>query len=311
MKILAIIVTYNATKWVDKCLESLINSSLAPQILVIDNLSNDGTMQYIKRHYPDIETIETGTNLGFGKANNIGLRKVLEENYDFAFLLNQDAWIENNTIEVLAERYSHNKNFEILCPLQLNGKGNKLDCLFYKYTLSECTDFIFNAATSTLNQRELYEVSFANAACWLVSKRVIETIGGFDPLFPHYGEDEDYVRRLRTNGYKIGICPNVRVFHDREYREDEFSFNKGVNNSFVRVLNLIKRKDPKKGSTSLVKELLKRVYIQTIKMMFFKDKLYYLSDIISIFKAASKYRTAVNHRKMESNKGAHYITKIH
>ncbi len=80
-KILTIIVSYNFEPWIHKCLPSLLDSSYPTDILVVDNNSGDNTTQIIKETYPTIRLIESSENLGFGKANNIGLDIVLKEEY--------------------------------------------------------------------------------------------------------------------------------------------------------------------------------------------------------------------------------------
>ncbi|MBO6238114.1 MAG: glycosyltransferase family 2 protein, partial [Bacteroidales bacterium] len=97
--ILVVIVTFNARKWVRKCLKSLEKSTLPADVLVVDNGSADGTLERIRAEFPGTRIIETGENLGFGAANNIGLRIALDEGYQFAYLLNQDAWLEKDTLE--------------------------------------------------------------------------------------------------------------------------------------------------------------------------------------------------------------------
>ncbi len=77
MKIKAIIVTYNGLKWIDKCFSSLYKSETPLEIITIDNGSVDGSIDKIKKNFPQVEIIENGKNLGFGKANNIGLSMAL------------------------------------------------------------------------------------------------------------------------------------------------------------------------------------------------------------------------------------------
>ena len=69
-----IIVTFNGIQWIEKCLNSVFQSSIKSIPIVIDNGSSDGTVSFIKQNYQDAIVIETGQNLGFGKANNIGIQ---------------------------------------------------------------------------------------------------------------------------------------------------------------------------------------------------------------------------------------------
>ena len=96
-----VIVTYNAMPWVDRCLESALNGTKSAEIVVVDNVSKDNTVEYIKANYPQVHLFPQTENLGFGAANNLGIRYALEQGADFVYLLNEDAWIEKNTLEIL------------------------------------------------------------------------------------------------------------------------------------------------------------------------------------------------------------------
>lgn len=61
----------------------------------------------------------------------------------------------------------------------------------------------------------IYEVSFVMAAHWLITRRCLETVGGFSPSFPHYGEDDNYLQRVNFWGLKVGIVPEAKAVHDR------------------------------------------------------------------------------------------------
>ena len=98
-KTLTIIITFNAMPWIDKCIGSLLASNHTTDIHIYDNGSIDGTVDYIKTAYPTTFIKNTGKNLGFGKANNLGLKFAIKENYNFVFLLNQDAWIEPDALD--------------------------------------------------------------------------------------------------------------------------------------------------------------------------------------------------------------------
>ena len=117
--VLVIVVTYNAMKWAERCLSSLRNSSVSCDVMVIDNNSTDGTQNFIHTHFPEVELIENKKNLGFGQANNIGLQRVLDENYEYAYLLNQDAWVMPDTLEKLIDISKTHPEYGVLSPMQL------------------------------------------------------------------------------------------------------------------------------------------------------------------------------------------------
>ncbi len=215
MKILTIIVSYNFEKWISRCLNSLQASSHPTDIIVIDNCSKDRTVEIIKKEYPRVRLIANKANLGFGRANNIGMQIALKEGYDAVFLLNQDAWIGNDTLAALAEQSMRHPEFGILSPVHLNGSESELDKGFASYAQLASTK---DLTTS----QEPIACPFINAAFWFIPVSTLHKVGGFSPLFYHYGEDKDYVNRLHFHQYKIGYLPTVYGCHDREFRKVSF-----------------------------------------------------------------------------------------
>ena len=217
MRVFVVIVTFNGQKWINKCLTSLQNSSMHVDVIVVDNNSTDDTINIVSK-YRDATLIQLDENIGFGNANNCGIKRALKIGADFIFLLNQDAWIKNNTIEELVGvALQSDASFGIYSPIHLNGKGNKLDFRFENYlTPKSCKGFLSDLVLTNL--KDVYQCTFINAAAWLVKKEVFQKVGGFDPLFFLYGEDTNYLSRLKSHGFKLALVPNTFIHHDREDR---------------------------------------------------------------------------------------------
>lgn len=212
MRVLVIIVTYNFERWIDRCLGSLRESAHPADTVLIDNCSSDRTTQLVEQHYPEVRLIKNKENLGFGRANNIGMEIALREGYDAVFLLNQDAWIDPQTIGTLTQLCQEYPTYGILSPVHLTGNGDKPEQGFGTYTgIRQLSDLDREAP--------VVQASFINAAFWMIPVAVLHTVGGFSPLFYHYGEDKDYVNRLRHHGYLVGYSPAVFGCHDRENRK--------------------------------------------------------------------------------------------
>lgn len=209
--ILVIIVTFNALKWIQRCLRSVEQSSLPADVVLIDNGSTDGTLPLVRTDFPGTRIIETGENLGFGAANNIGLHIALDEGYGFAYLLNQDAWLQRDTLEKLVA--AHRPEWGILSPMQLDAHKRR-DRHFDK----KCGKYIDAIRGGYRNGTEVVEVPFVMAAHWLLSRRAIETVGGFSPAFRHYGEDDNWIDRLHWHGLHCGVVPAASAVHDRSRR---------------------------------------------------------------------------------------------
>lgn len=214
MKIAVIIITYNAKQWIEKCIAPLAKPSVSNSVYIIDNGSIDGTQEIIQKYFPEFVFHQSQTNLGFGKANNLGLSMALKDGADYFLLLNQDAFLSWDNISSLADILSHNKNYGILSPLQLFDKMN-VDYLHYKNLLVGDTGY-FNDLIVNNKIKDLYEIYYTNAAICMISKECLKEVGGFDPLFPHYGEDSEYAKRLSFFKFKFGLCPNIKGYHYRK-----------------------------------------------------------------------------------------------
>ena len=213
MKIFTIIVTYNGMKWIDKCLLSIVNQS---NVVVVDNLSSDNTVSYIRHNFPTVTILPQTSNLGFGGANNIGINYALNNLADAVFLLNQDAFAQPNCVNNLVVAYQNNTNYGILSPIHLNGDGSAVDYSFLKVTSPYYASNLISDLIVRHFSKDVYEINFVNAAAWFIPKEVFYSVGGFDPLFFLYGEDDNYCQRILFHGYKIGIIPNATVYHDSE-----------------------------------------------------------------------------------------------
>jgi GT2 family glycosyltransferase len=214
-KIIAIIVTYNGAEILPKCLDSLTASNFKVDIAVIDNNSKD-TSALLCQNRTNIRLFKQTSNLGFGRANNIILRLAIKEGYSHALLINQDAWVEPDTITKLIDAIRKSPNYGILSPLHLDPNNESLDPNFLKNVRRCSSDrFLTDASMSNLASSNVYQIEFIPAAIWLISIEIIKRIGIFDPIFPHYGEDNDLCHRLNHHGFKVGIVPSSKAYHAR------------------------------------------------------------------------------------------------
>ena len=204
-KIAVVIVTFNGEIWIKKNLISLFKSNYPIDIIIVDNASTDETINIIQE-FSAVELIQNKNNLGFGKANNIGIDLALKKGADAIFLLNQDTWIFENTISNLAEVLFENSNLGIVSPLHFSAEESILDENFNTY---------YNRFNKEEDSESLRIVPFVNAAAWLVSKECLSKTGYFDPIFNHYGEDRNYCERVKYHGFKIGVAKKAAICHDR------------------------------------------------------------------------------------------------
>lgn len=225
MKIIAIVVTYNGMPWLDRCFGSLCAEPGNLRVVAVDNGSTDGTAETIAARYPAVELVRAGKNLGFGQANNVGLRMALDAGPDHAaFLLNQDAWVLPGTIQRLAEAAQASPQFGVLSPVHLSSDGSALDRRFSDFIIPALCPGLYSDLSLGRTQALPYTAAFVNAAAWLVTREALTTVGGFSPSFFHYSEDRNYAARLHYHGLQLGVVADAWIHHDRSQRAESIHF---------------------------------------------------------------------------------------
>jgi len=247
-KVLVIIVSHNGMNWLERCLSSVATRD----VYVLDNDSTDGSADYIQAHFPQVHLVRSADNLGFTGGNNLGFDYALAHNYEYVYLLNQDAWLEEGALETLVAAAEDHPDFAVLSPLQLQADGIQFDPQFGKLFRSGAK-MPPNAPALSLNRRDkapagarpgrvfadrrirkgekaagvyegaappVFSVSRIMAAHWLVPVEALRKIGPFGELFPYYGQDDDWCHRAHYHGWKVGVVPEARAVHDRAQRQE-------------------------------------------------------------------------------------------
>lgn len=300
-KVLTVIVSYNFMPWIDRCLSSLKDSSFPTDVFVIDNGSSDDTINHLNVHYQWVKTHYSSCNLGFGQANNLGFLYALENNYDYVFLLNQDAWVEKESVKTLVDFANQADNFGIFSPLHLKGDYTGLDVMFSNYVSSVIgKDTPINYPSLEISG--LQRVGFVNAAAWFIPKRVLQDVGGFDPLFFHYGEDRDFFNRVVFHGWDVGVVFDTSICHDRQAITKEKKVSRLTNYGVARASNL------NKPFMSIWTYSLLYLFIGSIYSLLrgrlSKAKKFF-SEASTLLYSTSKI---LQSRKRNSTRGPHYIT---
>lgn len=213
----AIVVTYNGEKVIEKCLNSLKNSNFPVSVVIIDNASTDSTVEIVKQNFKEMTLMQSRKNLGFGRANNIGLKWALENDADFVFLINQDAWVKPETIGVVISVSQSNPEYGILSPVHMDETGDRLDLNFSASAGEFSCPYFFSDLFAGKDLKAVYEVDSVNATSWFITRECLNKVGGFDPVFFMYGEDGNFVMRTKYHGFKIGIVPGVTITHARAH----------------------------------------------------------------------------------------------
>lgn len=206
-RLLVVVVCYNGMRWLERCLDSVESSSVKADLFVFDNGSSDGSADFVSGRYPLACLKRSSENLGFARANDIGLRYALSHGYDFVYLLNQDAWVLPETFERLMGAFGTGR-WGIVSPMQMRADMTNPDKRFRRHYHGPMEP-----------SGEVLPVRFMMAAHWMLSVECVRKTGLFSPAFNHYGEDNNYCDRVRYHGFGVGVLPSAVAVHDRQARK--------------------------------------------------------------------------------------------
>lgn len=216
-KTFIILVNYNNHCDTIKCLTSISESGYAKNVIVVDNNSTTPGVDDLKIQFPDTILIKNIENVGFGRANNIGIDWALENtDCEYIFILNNDTTINNSTIPTL-ESALHNHPETVMTtprillmenPNLLWYGGGDIDWL----RGSGRAPGILGPADTPLAM-EPRNVNFASGCAMLIKRSLLEKIGGFDHRFFMYEEDVEFCLRITRSGGKIRYEPSAWIKH--------------------------------------------------------------------------------------------------
>ncbi len=199
-----IIVNYNGKHHLEKCLESLMNVDYEKyEVILVDNNSNDDSLEFVKNVYPSVIIIKLDKNYGFAEPNNIGA-KIAKG--DFLLFLNNDTKVNPNFIQEMVGVINQDPKIAICQSLLLKPNGEV-------ESSGDFIDTIGRAYMSKEKVTEVKEILGARGACMMVRKNIFWELGGFDKNFFASFEDIDLSWRAWIWGYKIVLVPNSIVYH--------------------------------------------------------------------------------------------------
>lgn len=211
-----IVVTYNSRADIDACLTSLRTHSPHAEIIVVDNLSTDGTLDHVRRSYPAVTAVMAGRNGGYGAGNNIGARLATGE---YLVILNPDTQVEAGWLDPLLRVLRDCPEVGLVTPtILLEGDGEKVNACgndVHLTGLAFCAGL--NGVAPPLSERPR-TVAAVSGAAFAVRREVWERLGGFDEQFFMYLEDTDLSLRARRLGYDIMHVPASRIRHHYSVR---------------------------------------------------------------------------------------------
>ncbi len=209
-KVSILVVNYNQDLLLQKCLDSIQKQSY-PNIetIVLDNASTDTSVKTVKNNYPEVNLIESEKNLYFAEGNNLAYEKSKGE---FIFLLNNDAYIENDTVEKLVDYLDKNEDVGIIQNKLVHAQNpKKVDSAGSMFSIFGF--LIHRSHNQESKDIEPTEIFSGKGASLFMRRELIEEIGLFDPDYKMYFEDTDLCWRTWLAGKKVVYFPNTTTYH--------------------------------------------------------------------------------------------------
>lgn len=216
-----VILNWNGREDTLECLSSLQAVDYPRHmIIVVDNGSTDGAADAIADQFPEVVVIINARNLGFAEGCNVGIRRALDENASFVYLLNNDTRVDPHFLRPLLNCFESDRRIGIVCSVNYlydqpdtpwfgappTGMHRLIRTMLHKEdTLRLIPDFS--------SQKEYHELIYVPGSSIMLSRALIEHIGLFDDRFFAVYEDTDLCFRAIQNGYRIYLLTTSKVWH--------------------------------------------------------------------------------------------------
>jgi GT2 family glycosyltransferase len=211
-----IIVNYNGKRFLRDCLASLRQQTVKPfDILLVDNGSSDGSADYAAQTFPEIRTLALPENLGFCKANNLGIRDALSRGCEYVLLLNNDTIAAPDFLEHMFAAADDDQAIAAVCPKIFF--AHRPHVLWYAgadFNLWMCRSRYMGAGKQDASRFDSRRsITQATGCAMLVRASAIQRAGVLDERFWAYVEDLDWTIRFRRQGYRIIYEPRACLWH--------------------------------------------------------------------------------------------------
>ena len=220
-----VIVNWNTRDLLLKCIESLKikTQQTKIEIIVSDNNSSDDSAEAVKKHYPDVTVLRNASNLGFAKANNVGIRFAKGK---YICLVNSDIELVDDVVDKLYQYIETHNNIGAIGPQTVNAdmsiRKNCREFPTLKNAFNEALflDKIFPGikffrarSMNWYSHNETRQVEVLSGCFLMVRKKVIEKIGMLDDRFFIYGEDVDWCKRISLAGWERVFYTDTKAIH--------------------------------------------------------------------------------------------------
>ena len=248
MKLSVVILNYKTPYFLRLCLESVqrATANLESEIIVIDNNSEDESVDLVKTHFPEVLLIENKKNIGFSKANNLGVKQAKGE---FICILNPDMVLPENCFETLLTFSNSKIDLGSVGIRLIDGTGaylpeSKRNVPNIEVAFQKLTGDTSKYYANQLAQDEIGEVPVLVGAFLFMRKRVFESVKGFDEDYFMYGEDIDLSYKLTKNGFKNYYYGQLTALH---FKGESTVKNRKYHRRFYKAMQIFQKKHFSRG----------------------------------------------------------------
>ena len=222
MKLGIVIVTYNSEKHLPRLLDSIVIQKYRDLIVyIVDNNSNDNSLNIIQKYQSGLSLciINTKTNNGFARGNNIGIQKAMDDGCEVIFILNPDMQLEERCIDILINKLLHDEDIGVIGPIVLFGDNPEKIVQVYGVNANFRTQKKVDRFCNRLLTNEIPPENFIDmvlGGAMMIRSSVLKITGLFEEDYFMYNDEIDIAYRVKKAGFKT-ICMRdaiVRHFHD-------------------------------------------------------------------------------------------------
>ena len=211
-----VIPTYNRADDLMDCLASLLNAGIRHNhIIIVDNSSQDATIEKVQHNYPDVKLLPLNENRGATGASNVGFELALQNNAEFILRLDSDTVVDPNFAKPLLDQAIRNPQVGVISP----------KIYYYDppdeiwFAGSDAHPWHFGSINGHRHEKDspanskIKEVDYVWGAAMLIKSKVLRKIDGFDTDFFVYYEEVDFCKRAKKAGYKLLFVPDSKIWH--------------------------------------------------------------------------------------------------
>lgn len=219
-----VLVTYNCSSYILDCLKSLIinNSENIGNVIVVDNDSEDDTVEIVEKNFPMIKVIKNSSNVGYAKAVNIGMNEIIEK---YCLIANPDTIFKLDSLNILRQIIESDDTIAAAGGQQINDDdswqrsyGNFpgiKDAIYNLFFITSLINLFERIKLKYFDNKKIKFVNYLDGGAILVRNSAFRDVDGFNEDYFFYAEEADFAFRLKQKNWKLVFEPSAKIFHTR------------------------------------------------------------------------------------------------